>query len=305
MESTPLISDYKLSFVGRRLLQNFLGGPQFVGRGAPWRVQFVQAFLLLWPAVLGATFVTAIEARLLPVYTACVAAGLFTALVVLACNLSARLSHPGTAVASSQEVDKVKSHTNEEDDIAFSGLLSKPTLRFIFPNVRTVPQALLYASVAGVVTAGVLHNARPSKLTPRWGSPLTGHMLCIATWGTTCVTLYPLGVSVPSEPAVYSTAPVAWLLPLFRSFYLLFILLLSQVLSFRRTLSWWHLILERQLNLVLACLPLLWVLGTLPPLGALYHWAPEWINVHVFGGSPVPSVLRFDLLYPALSKAPP
>lgn len=81
--------------------------------------------------------------------------------------------------------------------------------------------------------------------------------------------------------------------------------ILNSASSFRRTFSWWHLILERQLNLVLACLPLLWVLGTLPPLGALYHWAPEWINVHVFGGSPVPSVLRFDLLYPALSKAPP
>ncbi|XP_064484907.1 pecanex-like protein 4 isoform X2 [Ornithodoros turicata] len=49
---------------------------------------------------------------------------------------------------------------------------------------------------------------------------------------------------------------------------------------------------ERNAVLCIASLPLLFLLGVLPPIEALLYWLPEWINTHLFGGSPSPHVVR-------------
>ena len=53
---------------------------------------------------------------------------------------------------------------------------------------------------------------------------------------------------------------------------------------------------NQALHIVFACLPLLWVLGVLPPLEALLLWMGEQVHVYMLGGSPMASNIRY-LLY--------
>ena len=52
---------------------------------------------------------------------------------------------------------------------------------------------------------------------------------------------------------------------------------------------------NQALHIVFACLPLLWVLGVLPPLEALLLWIGEQVHVFMLGGSPMASNIRYML----------
>ena len=53
------------------------------------------------------------------------------------------------------------------------------------------------------------------------------------------------------------------------------------------------LLVNQSLHLVFVCLPVLWALGILPPLDALWLWLGEQALVFLFGGSPMASDARF------------
>lgn len=49
---------------------------------------------------------------------------------------------------------------------------------------------------------------------------------------------------------------------------------------------------DKALHILFAFLPLLWTLGILPPLDALFSWLAEQVLVLVLGGSPMATDLR-------------
>ena len=55
--------------------------------------------------------------------------------------------------------------------------------------------------------------------------------------------------------------------------------------------------IDKALHIVFPFLPLLWILGILPPLDALFPWLAEQALVLVLGGSPLATDLRLVNMY--------
>lgn len=55
---------------------------------------------------------------------------------------------------------------------------------------------------------------------------------------------------------------------------------------------------DKALHIVFPFLPLLWIMGILPPLDALFPWLAEQTLVLVLGGSPLATDLRLVILVP-------
>lgn len=54
--------------------------------------------------------------------------------------------------------------------------------------------------------------------------------------------------------------------------------------------------LDKALHIVFPFLPLLWIVGLLPPLDALFPWLAEQALVLVLGGSPLATDLRLVII---------
>lgn len=96
--------------------------------------------------------------------------------------------------------------------------------------------------------------------------------------------------SAPPEPAVYRPQTGAWDIDHWSR--PLHVGVVLGLLAGLQSLSHYHHQAIYYMYMVLPCLPLLWLVGLLPPLRAFTSWAVEQYTVIALGGTPASSDLR-------------
>ncbi|XP_067119884.1 pecanex-like protein 4 [Centruroides vittatus] len=281
--STPLISEYKRPFIVRRLLQTFLGGPKIkLGFKAPVYIYIIHIVLFLIPWILAESITPFVDNEEVNITIAMYIYGSVIGALVLLIQFLNYFAQRETSVVS--KINKTN-HLLEDDEVEFSACCGIETYQFIFARKNTWFYIICYSLISAVVCATGLEYLYIPKLKEWWNNKLTAIVLHVFGWLTICISQYSLTVVNPPEPAIYNNEKHHFMKTTFRPFYVCCMFAVHYV-------SWkyetWKEI-DGYLHIIFVLLPLLWLLGTLPPQDALLLWAEEQLLCFGLGGSTVPS----------------
>ncbi|XP_071482865.1 pecanex-like protein 4 [Diadema antillarum] len=292
----PLLNEYKLDFFWKRFPQTLLGGPKLklsgssVRYSAPAYVYIIQLTVFLLPWIIGGILTAVVEVGPLSAHVGYYIYGACMVVYVLAVQLTSLVvQRRATTVAAFHNTNVLA----EEDEVDFDSCCGFETLKFALPTKRFKINIVLHALVSGPVCALGFWYLLPSTLQPLYGNVGATVILYIFGWLTLCVVQYPLTVASPPEPALFRAIDTLELLPLMRPFYALVCFLVHLAYKFYPSL----LLTNQILHVVYIFLPMLWCMGTLPPLDALVLWLMEQALVHFLGGSQMAGDVRLCLMF--------
>lgn len=294
----PLLNNYKKSFVYKRLPQTLFGGLHIkLGYLAPFYVYLCQIFLWLMPFIIGGAFTIGVEIGGLAPFHACIGNGLIIGIVALLLQIASKVITRGNK--EMRDSDKLSLSSNasvnsknmrrllaEEDEIIFDSCFSTDTFLFFIPPKRyylsIFTSSLLSTFVNGL---GLWYSLPYSTFTILYGYDTVGSIfLFIFSWIVICISQYPLllGNPVP-ETAAYRSVDFYETQNLWRplTVSIFFIVFLVDILVDSAVLT----NINNILHIVFCILPLLWILGVIPPFDALSLWATEQFLVFCLGGS--------------------
>nr|XP_056706212.1 pecanex-like protein 4 [Euleptes europaea] len=287
----PLMGYHKRAFVLRRLAQTFLGGPRLMlGQSAPSYVFVHQILLFLVPWALGGVCSLLYQLGVLEDFE--------TALLSGALMLAAATVIQGTSLverrrrASAQRVPK-HNPLMDEEVWEFSSCLGSETVAFLIPGKKHIIFNVIgHSIISAVLCSSATCYLLPSRLTSLFHGNIG---VCVAIfvlgWLTVCVVEYALIVNTPPETAAFQATDDNEIMPLLRPSYVF--LFVAVDLADRFTADVPDLRLANQiLHVAFLVLPLVWTLGVLPPLDALFLWGMEQLLEIGLGGSPMSSDIR-------------
>lgn len=294
----PLLNEYKQEFLWKRLPQTIFGGPKLrIGYDAPPYVYLTQVLLWALPWLLGGVFTLVLQLAYsgsqindyLLLYC-CLYGACITIFVVVVQTISTVVQmKEKEATARAGVVTKKKNFLAEEDEVDFQSCCGAETIEYVVPPKSFKLNILVHGLVSGVMCGLTLWYLLPWTLNALYESS-TGATaaLFVFGWFTLSIAQFSLTATGPPEPAMFRTMDQYEMSPLSRPFYVLlclaFHILHWNIGSFEGT--------NQALHIVFACLPVLWVLGVLPPLEALLLWGAEQGYIFMLGGSPMASNLR-------------
>jgi len=276
----PVISDEKARFVLRQLLSTFLGGVK-TSRAVGFKAHLVQ--FLLWalpPALCGCVAQglagSPAEIRFL------IAGGACTSFLIIV-----EIVRWSVCRFRSDE-DVREAWFSDYDEVDYSDLLSPATCRALFPAKCRGDTAICFglSFVLCGTSAGVLDtNSIEEDLGGGSGSAVALSICCLfslatAQYGLTACPPVELTTDRYREPMTIKGLLADYSRPL-----LLLVLLLPTFTELQRPLG-------AHLRAVVAALPFLWTAGIVPQLDTLISWMLDQLEVHLFGGSPMPHDLR-------------
>ncbi|KAH0620287.1 hypothetical protein JD844_020458 [Phrynosoma platyrhinos] len=295
----PLLNDHKQEFLLKRFPQTVLGGPRFkLGHCAPPYVYVNQIILFLLPWVFGGIGTLLYQLNVLQDFcTVAVSGGLMlaAAIIVQATNLFARQK------AASVERMRVSTLT-DEDEWEFSSCMGSETVKFIISGKKYIINVIFHSILSGVLCGLGTWYLLPNRIASLYEGNIGGTvMIFVFGWVTVCIGEYSLIINTASETATYQALDTYEIVPLMRPFYIFVFIAVDLAHRFLADIP--ALTLANQiLHIVFLCLPLLWTLGILPPLDALFLWGMEQVLELGLGGSPMSSNL--SLLHSFLGSQP-
>ncbi|XP_062974253.1 pecanex-like protein 4 isoform X2 [Elgaria multicarinata webbii] len=291
----PLLNDHKQEFLLKRFPQTVLGGPRFkLGHCAPPYVYVNQIVLFLIPWVLGGIGTLLYQLSALQDYcTAALSGGLMlaAAIIVQSTNLYARQK------TASVERVHVHSTLTDEDEWEFSSCVGSETVKFIIPGKKYIVNIIFHSLLSGVLCSLGTWYLLPNRIASLYGGNVGATvMIFVFGWLTVCIGEYSLIVNTASEIATYQALDTYEIVPLMRPFYIFVFVAVDLAHRFAADIP--SLKLANQiLHIIFLCLPLLWTLGILPPLDALFLWGMEQVLELGLGGSPMSSNLRLLVMF--------
>ncbi|XP_026525962.1 pecanex-like protein 4 [Notechis scutatus] len=291
----PLLNDHKQEFLLKRFPQTILGGPQFkLGYCAPSYVYLNQILLFLIPWILGGIGTLIYQLNVLQDYcTAALSGGLMlvAAIIVQGINLYARQK---TAPVERMHVHNI---LTEEDVWEFSSCIGFETIKFIIPGKKYIINVFFHSLVAGVLCGLGTWYLLPSRIASLYGDNIgTTVVIFIFGWLTVCIGEYSLIVNTASETASYQALDTYEIVPLMRPFYIFVFIAVDLAHRFVADVATLKLV-NQVMHITFLSLPLLWTLGILPPLDALFLWGMEQVLELGLGGSPMSSNVRLLAMF--------
>nr|XP_020669346.1 pecanex-like protein 4 isoform X1 [Pogona vitticeps]XP_020669347.1 pecanex-like protein 4 isoform X1 [Pogona vitticeps]XP_020669349.1 pecanex-like protein 4 isoform X1 [Pogona vitticeps]XP_020669350.1 pecanex-like protein 4 isoform X1 [Pogona vitticeps]XP_020669351.1 pecanex-like protein 4 isoform X1 [Pogona vitticeps]XP_020669352.1 pecanex-like protein 4 isoform X1 [Pogona vitticeps] len=286
----PLLNDHKQEFLLKRFSQSVLGGPRFkLGHCAPSYIYVNQIILFLIPWVLGGIGTLLYQLSVLEDYGASALSGalmLAAALIVQATNLYAR--QKTTAV----EKVHTRSILTDEDEWEFSSCVDSETIKFIISGKKYIVNIVFHSVLAGVLCGLGTWYLLPNRIALLYGGNIGSTVtIFIFGWLTICIGEYSLIINTSSETAAFQALDNYEIIPLMRPFYIFVFIAVDLTHRFAADVPALNLT-NQILHIVFLFLPLLWILGILPPLDALFLWAMEQVLELGLGGSPMSSNMR-------------
>uniref|UniRef100_T1JFN4 Pecanex-like protein n=1 Tax=Strigamia maritima TaxID=126957 RepID=T1JFN4_STRMM len=286
---SPLVNEFKYDFIRRRLAETILGGPKLaVCTRSTLGIHLSQAVLYTFPLLIGLNLFALARAEVLAEETATYCAGaallIFTLLVqLLSCQSGLRSS---VVVPKTNE----KIQINDELSLQTNSCCGNATLQFVVPKKKFKLNIVVHAIVSGVVGGFAFRYLSPSVLERVFPVVWTNYLFCFWGWLVVCNAQYSLTSGAPPEPVVFHPLDGFEAASLMRSFYVFLFSCSHLILSGSQVWCWVK--VDWCLHVVFAFLPLLWLMGILPPLDALFPWFGEQLLVYVFGGTAMASDLR-------------
>lgn len=299
----PLLNEYKRTFLFKRIPQTVLGGLKLrLGYEAPFYVYISQITLWLVPLLLGCIFTVVLElaytddkiSDFLLLYTCLYGACIVIFVVVIqtistVVEMKEKESEEHAAAGGMAVVQKKRNLFADEDEVQFESCCGAETLTFVVPPKKFKINIAFHAMLSGLVCGLGFWYLLPYTVNKLYGHSYGATVaIFILGWLTVCITQYSLTTTAPAEPAVYRTTDIHELLPLTRPLY--------AVLCYAIHVANWYnsafRTADQVVHVVFVSLPVLWLLGLLPPAQVFILWLLEQVHVWLQGGSPAASTPR-------------
>ncbi|MGH0169665.1 UNVERIFIED_CONTAM: hypothetical protein FKN15_071408 [Acipenser sinensis] len=290
----PLLNEYKQEFFWKRFPQTVLGGPQFkLGYCAPPYIYVNQIILFLTPWVFGGVGTLLYQLLLLEDYYAAVLSGglmVIAASVVQIMNLCARRRTVTVERLQTQNI------LTDEEEFEFASCAGSETIKFIIPGkkfiVNTIFHTVLAGALCGLGTWYLLLN-RLSSLYNNTGAAV---MIFVFGWVTLCIGEYSLIINTATETATFQAQDTYEITPLTRPLYIFAFIAVDLAHRFNATIPDLQQA-NQALHIIFLFLPLLWALGILSPVDALFLWGMEQTLVFGLGGSAMSTDIRLVVMF--------
>lgn len=286
-----MLNDYKLEFFWKRFPQTLLGGPKLkLGYEAPFYVYLNQVLVYLAPFVLGGLFTIFAEFQIIT--DAYVNSYIYGSLIIVFV-LSTQLFSWFVRRRSSSLAKFQKNLLAQDDEVDFVSCCGFETVEFIFPGKKFIVNVLIHGLISGILCGLMFLYLLPSTLNGLYSNTGVTVIVFILGWWVVCIAQYSLTSAPPTELAIFRALDSLEIAPLMRPFYV-FLFGITGVLAriYSELVS-----VDKALHILFPFLPLLWILGILPPLDAVFSWLAEQALVLVLGGSPLATDLRLLVMF--------
>eukprot|EP01052_Picozoa_sp_SAG31_P006285 SAG31_NODE_287_length_18430_cov_8.127544_10_plen_1156_part_00 len=172
----------------------------------------------------------------------------------------------------------------DEEDIDFDGCMESSTCSFICTH-NGWTELLTHGVAAGLISFQALDVLQWDVTKVVLGGA-SGAVVHFCGWFAVSVTLYSLGLNSPADPAwhKFEVGAISRAVHLILAMTPLQLARHGEVVLSPATAS--------GLYGIIAAMPLLWMLGTLPPIDAALEWLAEQMAICLFGASPTASPER-------------
>ncbi|XP_064367986.1 pecanex-like protein 4 isoform X2 [Dromaius novaehollandiae] len=290
----PLLNDYKQEFFLKRFPQTVLGGPRFkLGYCAPPYIYVNQIILFLTPWVLGGVGTLLYQLDIMKdYYTAALSGGLMfvTALILQITNLYAKQK------TVTVERMQIQNTLTDEDEFEFSSCVGSETVKFIIPGKKYIINTVFHSLLAGVLCGLGTWYLLPNRLTLLYSNIGGTVIVFVFGWVTICIGEYSLIINTATETATFQALDTYEITALMRPFYIFVFIAVDLAHRFAVSTP----VLEQTnqiLHIVFLFLPVLWAMGILPPLDALFPWGMEQLLEFGLGGSPLSSNTKLLVMF--------
>ncbi|NWV36113.1 PCX4 protein, partial [Grantiella picta] len=290
----PLLNDYKQEFFLKRFPQTVLGGPRFkLGYCAPPYIYVNQIILFLTPWVWGGVGTLLYQLGVMKDYcTAALSGGLMfvTALALQMTNLYAKQK------TVTVERMQIQNTLTDEDEFEFSSCVGSETVKFIIPGKKYIINTVFHSLLAGVLCGLGTWYLLPNRITLLYSSIGGTVVIFVFGWVTICIGEYSLIINTATETATFQALDTYEITALMRPFYIFVFIAVDLAHRFAVNAP----ILEQTnqiLHILFLFLPLLWAMGMLPPLDALFLWGMEQLLEFGLGGSPMSSNTKLLVMF--------
>ncbi|XP_010877133.3 pecanex-like protein 4 isoform X2 [Esox lucius] len=285
----PLLNEYKQEFFWKRFPQTVLGGPRFkLGYCAPPYVYVNQAVLFLTPWLLGGIGTLLCQLKLLEELHAAVLSGLLMLGAAVGVQALALYAARRTGTVERLGVPNILA---DEEEVEFTHCVGPETVRFIAPGKRFGLNVVLHTVLAGALCGLGTWYVLLGRLTALYDNVGVALVVFVLSWVTLCTAEYSLIVNTATETATFQAQDTYEITPLTRPLYIFTFIAVDLADRFTGPVAELQLT-SQVLHVVFLVLPLLWALGMLSPLDALFLWGMEQALVFGLGGSPMSSNLR-------------
>ncbi|XP_041070900.1 pecanex-like protein 4 [Carcharodon carcharias] len=289
----PLLNDYKQEFFWKRFPQTALGGPRFkLGYYAPPYIYVNQIILFLIPWVFGGVGTVLYQLNALEDYWASIlAAGLMllAAFIVQGMNLWVRQKNVTVETFPSENT------LADEDEFDFSSCAGPETIKFIIPGKKYLFNTVFHCILAGALCGLGTWYLLPNRLMILYANTGATVVLFVFGWVTVCIGEYSLIINTAVETATFQPQDTYEINALTRPLYIFAFIAVD--LAYRFTVNPTLLQINQILHIIFVFLPVLWAVGILPPVDALFLWLLEQVLEFGFGGSPMATNLRLLLMF--------
>ncbi|CAH1791455.1 unnamed protein product [Owenia fusiformis] len=286
-DGSPLLNDYKSEFVWKRIPQTLFGGLKLrLGYDAPAYVYLNQIVLWLLPWLFGGVFTLLVELNVIHYTIGMYVYGALMTIYVIVVNIITLVVQTKSSAIS--PLSNTNNLLADDDEIDFTSCCGVQTFEFVVPGKKYKINIVLHGLLSGPLCALGFWYLLPQTLSGLYGSVAGTVILYILGWITLLIAQYSLTVGAPPETAVFRTLDNYELTPLMRPFYVYLFLAIDLLARYYPE----FLVTNQVLHIVFVFLPLLWMLGILPPLDACFFWIFEQSLVLLFGGTPMASDIR-------------
>ncbi|XP_077394724.1 pecanex-like protein 4 [Festucalex cinctus] len=290
----PLLNEYKQEFFWKRFPQTVLGGPRFkLGYCAPPYVYVNQAVLFLTPWLFGGVGTLLCQLQLLQELHAAMLSGAL--MFAAAAGVQAVALYAGRRSGAVERLGAPNTLVDEEE-VEFTHCVSPETVRFIAPGKRFGLNVVMHTVLAGLLCGFGTWYVLLDRLTALYSSISVSLVVFVLSWVTVCIAEYSLIVNTATETATFQAQDTYEITPLTRPLYIFIFIVVDLTDRFSGPVPELQLA-SQVLHVLFLFLPLLWALGILPPLDALFLWGMEQVLVFGLGGSPMSSNFRLLLMF--------
>ena len=278
----PLVSEYKIDFIGNRLLQTFFGGIVLTEdqKEHSFCVQILlKLFIFIYPFIIGFIFNLIIQFDILDQLLSAITSGVISLVIIVFIHILAK-RHTLVQIFPTP-MDRKPSIASKKLICGVMPMASqKSKVTMALHSILSF--CLLFLAVYQINLKVLLNNFKDE-----WFISI---ILYLMSWFSVIVSHCSLTMGPPPETATYSTIQSNdFISSVNRPIHVLLILfsLLLNTIAFNN-----QKLINTLCLILLSVCPFLWLFGVIPPVVALFEWAIERALVILFGGTPSHLILK-------------